>query len=119
MGRRKLDTVYRKAKRDKNEKRLVDFLRRCGASIAYLDDPGVPDLLVGYCGLNLLMEVKGQKGRLTSAQKSFIQNWSGTVYVVRTIRDVKLALRSECLRHNGCLRLATVSQKRTAQEAEV
>lgn len=109
-----MDTVYRKAKRDKNEKRLVDFLRRCGASIAYLDDPGVPDLLVGYCGLNLLMEVKGQKGKLTSAQKSFIQNWSGTVYVVRTIRDVKLALRSELLRNQGCNSVEEVSERGTA-----
>ena len=109
-----MDTVYRKAKRDKNEKRLVDFLRRCGASIAYLDDPGVPDLLVGYCGLNLLLEVKGQKGKLTSAQKSFIQNWSGTVYVVRTIRDVKLALRSELLRNQGCNSVEEVSERGTA-----
>ena len=92
----------------------MDFLRRCGASIAYLDDPGVPDLLVGYCGLNLLMEVKGQKGKLTSAQKSFIQNWSGTVYVVRTIRDVKLALRSELLRNQGCNSVEEVSERGTA-----
>jgi len=74
----------------------------------------VPDLLVGYCGLNLLMEVKGQKGKLTSAQKSFIQNWSGTVYVVRTIRDVKLALRSELLRNQGCNSVEEVSERGTA-----
>lgn len=86
--------MYRAAKRDANERRLITYLERCGAQVKQLDDPSVPDLLVSWCGFNLLMEVKGEKGTLTVAQKAFFDIWGGQRAVVRTIKDVKNVLRS-------------------------
>lgn len=86
--------MYRAAKRDKNERHIIRFLERCGASVVQLDDPGVPDLLIAYRGLNLLCEVKGPSGKLTTEQRAFFATWQGQKAVVRTIADVKQVLRS-------------------------
>ena len=104
-----MGAVYRKAKRDANEERLVEYLRKIGASVAFIDESGQPDLWVGYCGLNLHIEVKNGKGKLTPTQKDFIQSWKGIVYIARTYSDCKRAIRSEVLRSRGHIHLETVS----------
>lgn len=86
--------VYRKAKRDRNETSIVRFLRRCGATVRYLDDPGIPDLVIGYGGITLLAEIKTGKRGLTAAQKSFFAAWQGQAIVLRTIVEAKQLLRS-------------------------
>lgn len=48
----------RAARRDRNEVEIVAALTAAGASVTYLSSPGVPDLLVGYQGRTLLLEVK-------------------------------------------------------------
>lgn len=58
---------------------------------------GVPDLLVGgvmpcgHCGKkvhqNKLLEVKSDKGKLTSEQERFHQWWLGQIVVVRSIDE--------------------------------
>lgn len=62
-----------------------------------LSDPGVPDLVigipVGYCGMNILAEIKSDTGKLTPAQQSFFNVWGGQVDVLRTIKDAKKLLR--------------------------
>ena len=85
--------MYRAAKRDKNEKKIVDFLRRLGASVEFLDGSGIPDLLVAWQGQNLLMEVKGEKGKLTKPQENFFEKWEAPAYIVRDVDDVKNVLR--------------------------
>jgi hypothetical protein len=44
--------------RDGNEAAIVDALRAAGATVTRLGDAGVPDLLVGYRGSTLLLEIK-------------------------------------------------------------
>lgn len=85
--------MYRKAKRDKNEQKIVNYLRRCGASVCYLDAPGVPDLAVGYKGKNDLWEIKGKHGKLTPPQEDFFETWMGSCKVIRTVHEAKLALK--------------------------
>lgn len=86
--------MYRKAKRDDNERELITFMERCGCVVQQLDDPGVPDLLVAApWNVNLLMEVKNKNGSLTPAQKDFFSTWIGQACVVRNIKDVKETLR--------------------------
>ena len=86
--------LYRRnAKRDKNEKQIIRFLERCGASVIQLDDPGICDLLVGYNSINILCEVKSEKGKLTPTQIKFFETWQGQKAVVRSIKDVKQVLR--------------------------
>lgn len=47
---------------------------------------GCPDLLVGFNGAtNLLLEVKNLNGRgmrFTPAEREFMDNWKGKIYVV-------------------------------------
>ena len=69
---------------DTNQRRIVLALRQVGASVATLSDAGagVPDLLVGYRGLTLLMEVKdGSKPpsqrKLTKDQEQWHGRWRG------------------------------------------
>lgn len=95
--------------RDANEREIVTALRAAGASVTRLDDPGVPDLLVGWQGRTLLLEVKrhlgprggksqrreaeGGRGDLTRAQVVWFDAWRGApAIVVRSVRDALAAL---------------------------
>jgi putative FmdB family regulatory protein len=86
--------MYRKARRDSNESHLVAYLRRCGATVVFIDESGVPDLLLGFQGINLLFEVKSEEGTLTKPQTDFFKMWQGQKAIVRTVRDVKEELRN-------------------------
>ena len=70
------------AQRDANEKEIVEALRAVGAKVMRLDDV---DLLVGFRGVNYLLEVKMPKGRLNKKQEKFFRGWVGQVNIVRTI----------------------------------
>lgn len=86
--------LYRhNARRDSNEKNIVRYLERCGASVVQLDDPGICDLLVGFNSINILIEIKNEKGKLTPAQVKFFETWQGQKAVVRSIKDAKQVLR--------------------------
>ena len=75
------------AKRDKNEKAIVTALEAVGATVARLNDPNVPDLLVGFRGDNFLIEVKYQYGKLTSGQFGWHENWRGKCATVKTVEQ--------------------------------
>ena len=85
--------MRRAAKTDLNQAEVVNEFRRLGASVQCLHSVGhgVPDLLVGYCGRNYLIEVKnGAKAGLTRDHQVLWHNrWPGQVDVVRFVSDVK------------------------------
>jgi len=68
--------VRRAARVDANQDQVVSALRAAGAYVWII---GLPvDLLVGYKGHTVLMEVKdGPKKRLTALQDTFFENWTG------------------------------------------
>lgn len=78
-------TVHRMAaKRDRNEQEIVAALRAAGYSVQQLSARGVPDLLVGAGGVNILLEVKdGPSAKLTAAEAEWHEAWQGQVAVVR------------------------------------
>ena len=81
----------RAAKVDKNQTEIVDAFRRMGFSVQHLHTVGggVPDLLIGRGGVNLLVEVKdGGKAKLTEDQIKWHDEWRGQVAIVRNIDDV-------------------------------
>jgi hypothetical protein len=86
------------ARLDGNHSEIVRALLSSGCtvqSLAALGD-GVPDLLVGVAGRNLLLEVKDpaqppSKRRLTPDQKEWHDLWRGTAHVVETV-DQALAI---------------------------
>lgn len=76
-------------RRDANHTSVVEALRGVGASVLILADvgDGCPDLLIGFRGTNLLLEIKDgrkppSKRKLTPAEQKFHANWRGTVYTV-------------------------------------
>jgi hypothetical protein len=74
---------------DLNHGEIVAGLRAIGCSvqsIASVGD-GVPDLLVGIHGINLLMEVKSGYGDLTAEEQVWHNGWTGQVSIVRSIED--------------------------------
>lgn len=75
-------------KRDANEAEVIKALRGAGCSVARLQGHnGIPDLLVGRAGFNLLLEVKLPTGRLTGAQVEWHRNWAGQVTTVFSVED--------------------------------
>jgi hypothetical protein len=87
-------TVRRAAKVDANQTEIVKALRQVGASVQSLASTGkgVPDLLVGFRGKNLLLEVK-DGGKVKSARKltpdqvAWHQDWRGHVAVVESVEQ--------------------------------
>lgn len=92
---------YRKRNVDQNQPLIVAALRACGASVVLLHvaGAGVPDLLVGYQGYTLLVEVKNPaiKGKLNARQIAWQAEWLGSpvqvIYTAEQARDILEALR--------------------------
>lgn len=90
--------MRRAHKTDANQKTIIDAMRVAGATVHSLAGlgNGVPDLLVGYKGCTILMEVKDgdknpSKQKLTDYQVTFLSNWTGGPVAV--VKDVESALR--------------------------
>jgi hypothetical protein len=76
--------MRRAARVDANQQEIVDMLRSAGCTVQSLASlgHGVPDLLVGYRGRTILMEVKdGRKAPsarlLTPDQREWADAWTG------------------------------------------
>ena len=72
------------ARRDSNEKPIVEALEAVGAKVMRLDDV---DLLVYFRDKLYLLEVKTPKGRLNKKQAKFFREWAGAVFIVRSVDD--------------------------------
>lgn len=91
--------MRRAARADANQPVLVEALRELGATVQPLHTvgQGCPDLLVGYRGQNVLLEVKNpaqdrSHRALTEPEKRWHREWRGQVIVVETLDDVLKAL---------------------------
>lgn len=91
--------MRRAAKVDANQAEIVAALRAVGASVQPLHavGSGVPDLLIGWRGKNLLFEVKdGSKPqsdrKLTPDQVTWHEAWRGQVCVVKSVQEALEAI---------------------------
>jgi hypothetical protein len=87
--------MRRAARTDDNQHELVEALKKIGAKCYFIGKP--VDLLVGFRGKNLLLEVKrpdkkGWKSALTQEQKDFIETWPGDVAVVYSVEEAVSAV---------------------------
>lgn len=89
----------RAKKVDVNQFEIVATLRKMGMSVQSLASVGYgcPDLLVGYQGVNYLMEVKdGDKPpsaqKLTVDQTHWHSAWQGKVHVITSTDDAMKVL---------------------------
>jgi len=79
---------------DDNQNDIVTALRKAGATVRVISQgEGIPDLLVGFRGETILLEVKdGNKPpsarTLTPAEKKFFDEWEGGLcMVVNSVED--------------------------------
>ena len=82
--------VYKRV--DDNQSKVVKALRDLGATVQHLHavGKGCPDIVVGFKGKNLLLEIKdGDKKVLTPDQANWHRLWKGQVNVVTSIDDAK------------------------------
>lgn len=82
------------AKVDRNQSEIVRAFRDIGARVQILSavGKGCPDILVGWRGRNLLLEIKDgalppSARQLTSDQIEWHANWSGQVAVVGSVGE--------------------------------
>ena len=83
------------ARTDANQEEIVKALRKLGARVQSLArmGEGVPDLLVGWRGRLLLLEVKDgsrkpSELKLTPAEEEWHARWAGLpVYVVESVEQ--------------------------------
>lgn len=90
MRREERENMRRAARQDLNQPELVLALRKIGAKVYHLGKP--LDLLVGYRGRNILMEIKredraGWASEFTQEQKDFIDTWPGEIAICHTIEE--------------------------------
>lgn len=89
---------------DANQREIVQALKAAGASVCDLSGcgKGVPDILIGYQGRNLLAEIKRPwaKGidksdlELTPPQVEFFDSWLGQVAKVTTVEEALELLKA-------------------------
>lgn len=87
---------------DANQNKIVDALRKAGAVVRIISQgDGIPDLLVGYRGYTILMEVKdGDKvpsaRKLTEAEQKFFDDWRGGMLTIVNSVDEALETLKRC-----------------------
>jgi len=87
---------------DANQNQIVDAMRKVGAVVRIISQgDGIPDLLVGYKGFTILMEVKdGDKvpsaRKLTEAEQKFFDDWQGGLLVVVNSVEEALEILENC-----------------------
>ena len=88
-----------RAKVDANQAEIVADLRKLGASVQSLTTvgKGCPDIVVGYMGVNLMVEIKDgsnppSKRRLTQDEDKWHLEWVGQVAIVENTRQARALL---------------------------
>jgi hypothetical protein len=84
--------MRRAAKRDDNERAIIDTWERLGAYVEPVSGPGLADTLVHHKGQLFRAEVKGAKRGLTTRQvENFTKAWMAGVntFIVLTPDDAK------------------------------
>ena len=89
--------MRRAARVDDNQTEIVDALRAIGATVRVVTQGGgLPDLMVGFRGQTVLMEVKDGKKppsarALTPAEQKFFDEWRGGLLIVVNSVDEAIA----------------------------
>lgn len=94
--------MRRAAKVDSNQRPIVRALQEIFGPDCVFDlsavGRGCPDIMVGLRGVNLLLEIKMDKGKLTPDQQIFHRVWDGQIAVVRTVQDALDAIEKATCR---------------------
>jgi len=93
--------MRRASRVDTNQQSVILEAKKLGATVQplHMVGQGCPDLIIGFRGHNLLVEIKdGTKPpsarKLTPQQKDWHQNWRGNVYVITHWMEVINLIKS-------------------------
>jgi len=99
----------RAAKVDANHAAITAALRQAGCTVQSLaaTGAGCPDLLVGYHGVNYLLEIKDgtlppSRRHLTEDQIEFFAKWRGSVRIANSVAEALHLVGA--IAHNGSAR---------------
>lgn len=83
---------------DSNHQVIVSKLRQCGVSVQPLHATGngLPDLLVGYRGHNVLLEIKSPTAPIRKAQLEWLAKWGGQATIVYTWEQAMAVVLEAC-----------------------
>lgn len=91
--------MRRASKIDSNQPTIVAGLRKAGATVAmtHMIGKGFPDAVVGYRGVNYLLEIKDDgkppsARKLTSDEVEWHTAWRGKVVVVENLEQALIAI---------------------------
>lgn len=91
--------MRRIARIDGNQRAIVEALRARGCSVLSLATlgRGCPDILVGFRGANVLLEIKNpskdkRSHNLTPDELAFHRTWRGRVVVVESVAEALAAV---------------------------
>lgn len=90
--------MRRAARVDNTQADIVKALRMAAMTVQPLHTigKGVPDLLVGWRGRNVLLELKTGNARLTADETGWHEKWAGQVATVSTPDDAVDAVLRAC-----------------------
>ena len=79
---------------DANQMEIVERLRAIGATVhpTHMVKNGFPDLVVGYCGRNVLLEVKMPGDKLNAREQAWHDKWKGRAVVVTSWEEAYQAI---------------------------
>lgn len=92
--------MRRAAKIDANQPELVGALRSMGATVEITSQAhdGFPDVVVGYRGVTVLVEIKDgsltpSRRKLTPAQVELHGRFAGAITIIETLEQAELLIR--------------------------
>jgi hypothetical protein len=88
-------------KPDSNQPEIVTGLEKVGCSVydASKFGGGFPDIVVGFRGLTLCLEIKIAKGKLRPSQVEFHEGWNGHSCVVHSLGEAIQAVMDHVKAH--------------------
>ena len=97
--------MRRAAHVDRNQKAVMDALRKAGITVEplHMVGGGCPDLLCGLRGVNVLLEVKdgarfASERQLNKMQTEWHQHWNGQCAIAETSEDAIRIVIEETMR---------------------
>lgn len=86
--------MRRAANVDSVQPEIAAGLKAAGVKVVYLHQLGkdVPDLLCGWRGKNILLEIKTGNDKLTVGQREWHDSWPGQVAVARNFQEAMDAI---------------------------
>jgi hypothetical protein len=77
--------------RDANQSDIVKTLEQIpGLKVFDLGAVGddFPDIIIGYKGVNYLVELKTERGRVSAGQDTFNKEWTGQTDICRSLDEI-------------------------------